>query len=116
MYTPVASKIFRALRPCDNFEDIGKACMPEDYTIVCGTIEHATVVAVAYVMLGVYCLGIPLFYLILLWPKRHDMKRQYELVSINFKPRTSVTERELDELDEKLQSVYVLYQSYWYWW
>ena len=115
VYTPVASKIFRALRPCDEFKDIGTAYMPEDYTIVCDTPEHTTVVSVAYAMLVIYCVGIPVFYAALLWPKRRDIQRQCDLVNLGDK-RTVKTEAELANLDAKLLSVSFLFQSYWYWW
>lgn len=115
VYTPVASKIFRALRPCDEFEDLATSYMPEDYTIVCGSAEHTTVVIVAYAMLGIYCAGIPVFYVALLWPKRRDIQRQCDLVNLGDK-RTLKSEAELARLDTKLRSVSFLFQSYWYWW
>ena len=115
VYTPVASKIFRALRPCDAFEDIGTSYMPEDYTIVCGTTEHTAVVSVAYAMLLLYCAGIPVLYAALLWPRRRDIQRQCDLVNLGDK-RTSKTDAELASLDAKLLSISFLFQSYWYWW
>lgn len=115
VYTPVASKIFRALRECDEFEDLGVSYMPEDYRIECGTAEHTVLLLVAYTMLGVYCLGIPTFYAVLLWPRRNAIQEQCRLVSLGTR-RTAKDEGELVALNKELESVSFLFQSYWYWW
>ena len=115
VYTPVASKIFRALRPCDVFQDIGKAYMPEDYQIACDSADYSMILLVAYTMMVVYCVGIPVFYLVLLWPRRIDIQEQCKLAALG-ESRTAKEEQRMNELSDKLQVVSFLFQSYWYWW
>lgn len=114
VFTPVSSKIFRALRDCVEFEDIG-SYMPEDYTVVCGSTEYENVRAVAWTAVAVYGFGTFGFYLVLLCRNRRDIQRQCELVDLGDK-RTLQAEEELEALNTKLQSVSFLFKSYCYWW
>ena len=115
VYTPVSSKIFRALRPCDQFPDLGVSYMPEDYRIACGGAEHTAVLIVAYTMLFVYCFGVPVFYTFLLWPKRRDIQKLCRLTHLKEK-RSIKEETELEQLETELEDVSFLFNSYWYWW
>lgn len=113
LYAPVSSKIFRALRPCDEFVDVGVAYMPEDYSGVCGSDTHGTVLGVAYTMLFLYCLGIPLFYFTLLWPRRQDIQEQCRISTLKNPSKEEVKRK---DLNQKLEEVSFLFQSYWHWW
>ena len=115
VYTPVTSKIFRALRPCDKFPDIGKSYMPEDYRIECSTGEYALVLTVAYSMMGVYCIGVPCFYFSILWPKRQEISDQCYLIALG-DGRSAGDEARLKDLEEKHKAEQFLYRSYKYWW
>ena len=115
VYTPVASKIFRALRPCNVFPDIGQAFMPEDYQIACDSADYSLILVVAYTMMVIYCFGIPAFYIVLLWPRRKDIQEQCKLAALG-ENRTVKEEQRMNELSDKLQVVSFLFQSYWYWW
>ena len=115
VYTPVTSKIFRALRPCDKFPDIEKSYMPEDYRIECSTGEYAVVLAVAYSMMGVYCIGVPCFYFSILWPKREEIRDQCYLIGLG-DDRSAADDAKLKDLEEKHKAEQFLYRSYKYWW
>lgn len=106
LYAPVSSKIFRALRPCDEFVDVGVAYMPEDYSVVCGSDTHGTVLGVAYTMLFLYCLGIPLFYFTLLWPRRQDIQEHCRISALKNPSKEAV---KLKDLNQKLEEVSFLF-------
>ena len=110
VYTPVSSKIFRAIRPCDEFADVGQKFMYDDYSVLCGSSEHSIMLGVAWGMLVLYLLGIPVFYGYLLWNRRkelfHYWKSWFAPLEEGLKPET----------DQELKSVSFLFQSYRYWW
>ena len=81
-YTPAVSKIFRGLRYCDEFKDIGQSFMPEDYTISCGSREHEKVMAVIRLMGTVYIAGTLVFYLVILKYYWKNINRQLELLAL----------------------------------
>ena len=126
VYAPAVSKIFRAFRPCDEFPDIGKAFMPEDYTIVCDSPEYWKVQNAAIVMCTIYVGIIPLCYAVLLCDKQDEIRRHYalmaEVASFSEKRKSdskmrTPSENKLESLNEKLSYFSFLYKSYTYsWW
>lgn len=77
-----------------------------DYTLSCTTERYYNARALAIVMIFVYPLGIPLFYLYLLWGNRHLLRERQN--------------RELTPAEHRLiQPAEFLYQAYeprcWYW-
>lgn len=64
-FAPSSTTVLQAF-VCENFDD-GSSYMYADYSLSCETDEHRKYVIYAAVMVFVYPLGIPLFYLYLLW-------------------------------------------------
>lgn len=112
IYTPVTNKVFRALRPCDRDFDDGGAYMPEDYGISCESeVYSSNVLPIAWMCLLFYCVGIPLFYLLLLLSHKDDI-----LTHNQMRFNEKIDEASLKQLEDKLGAVSFLYLSYTIWW
>ena len=111
-YTPVTNKVFRALRPCENF-DTGESFLHEDYRIECSSPEYLSIFLLALFACAIYTASTPLWYFLMLRDQRHAIKREYRQWSLP-------GDEDLREGDqEKLTTIRTLYKSYrcelWWW-
>lgn len=86
IYSPVSSTIFQTFA-CDNL-DTGDSYLRADHSLECYDVRHRAYMALAGVMVAVYPVGIPLFYVFLLYRGRHtitDLSRDMDADVETFK-------------------------------
>jgi hypothetical protein len=72
IYSTVSTVVFQTFA-CDYLEDTKVSLLRADYSVSCDTDKHTAYKVYAAVMIGVYPIGIPLLYAVLLWRHRHSL-------------------------------------------
>lgn len=113
VYAPVTNKVFRAFRPCEEF-DTGKAFLPDDFRIECSSPEYDLLQTIAILGCTLYSALIPMVYIGLLCSRKDAIQNEIKTTS---SPRQLALEQEEGEPDYLLENIGWLYKSYvWWWW
>ncbi|CAN0047245.1 unnamed protein product, partial [Laminaria digitata] len=84
IYSPVSYKVFQTFS-CDELDD-GNSYLRADYSVSCLTPRHSWYTAYAFVMVGIYPLGIAVVFACLLAWYRHDLVKPDRESIVRLKP------------------------------
>lgn len=80
-YVSATVAIFRALRPCRQFDDSYKGSrryLHDDYSTPCNSMRHTITMILASINVAVWPVGVPLCFFMIIWRHRHIMRDEVQ--------------------------------------
>ena len=84
LYAKISSTVLETFA-CDNLDD-GRMFLRVDHRLECGNETHAGIIVFASFMIGIYPVGIPLLFALVLWNKRSKLTADNRNEDISIEP------------------------------